>query len=136
MLSFKNFIPDNGGTPIYLQIILYIKRAIAAGMAEDGEELPSRRVLSALLGINPNTVQKAYRLLEEEGLMESHSGAKSYLRLPPSTVEKVRAELLEADIRGVVGRLRQLGLSLTDAQIYLKNYWEDSQESEADDEST
>ena len=51
-------------SPIYLQILLYIKRGIIAGSIVDGAELPSRRVLSALLGVNPNTVQKAYKLLE------------------------------------------------------------------------
>ena len=78
MISFESFIMEDG-RPIYLQIILFVKRGIIAGVIADGEELPSRRVLSALLGVNPNTVQKAYRMLEEEGLIQSHSGAKSYV---------------------------------------------------------
>ena len=63
MISFDGFTIEDG-SPIYLQIILYIKRCIIAGTIVDGDELPSRRVLSALLGVNPNTIQKAYRLLE------------------------------------------------------------------------
>ena len=66
MISFDDFLLLPG-TPIYWQIILYLKRGIAAGTVANGDELPSRRTLSALLGVNPNTVQKAYRLLEEEG---------------------------------------------------------------------
>ena len=67
MLSFDNFLQTEG-MPIYLQIIRYIKQGLVAGTVQDGEELPSRRVLSALLAVNPNTIQKAYRILEEEEL--------------------------------------------------------------------
>ena len=52
MVSFDDFIMEPG-VPIYAQIIRYVKGAVAAGTVADGEELPSRRVLSALLGVNP-----------------------------------------------------------------------------------
>ena len=71
MIQFDSFMQAEG-VPIYQQIIRYVKQGIAAGTIRDGEELPSRRVLSALLAVNPNTVQKAYRMMEEEGLVESH----------------------------------------------------------------
>ena len=61
MVSFDAFRAVDG-TPVYLQIIRYIKRGAVAGTIRDGDELPSRRVLSALLGVNPNTVQKACRM--------------------------------------------------------------------------
>jgi len=112
------------GTPIYLQILLYIKRGIIAGTIADGDELPSRRVLSALLGVNPNTVQKAYRMLEEEGLIASHSGAKSYMVLPPETIQRVRAELLEGDARTIVSAMKQMGLSRAEALALLEKYWD------------
>ena len=54
MVSFDAFRAVDG-TPVYLQIINFIKRGAIAGTIQDGDELPSRRVLSALLGINPNT---------------------------------------------------------------------------------
>ena len=68
VISFENFIMEDG-SPIYQQILRYIKRGVIAGSIKDGDELPSRRVLSAMLGVNPNTVQKAYRMLEEEELI-------------------------------------------------------------------
>ena len=86
MITFEHFKLEEG-TPIYQQILLYIKRGIIAGSIGSGDELPSRRMMSALLGINPNTVQKAYRMLEEEGLITSHSGAKSYVDV---TEEKIK----------------------------------------------
>lgn len=76
MVSFDGLRLGDGG-PIYQQIVRYLQRGLAAGTICAGDELPSRRVLSARLGVNPNTVQKAYRLLEEAGLIASHAGAKA-----------------------------------------------------------
>ena len=123
MISFDTFRMEDG-VPIYLQILLFLKRGIAAGTVRDGDELPSRRVLSALLGVNPNTVQKAYRMLEEEGLMQSHSGAKSYVVLNGKVKERIRSELLESDAKGVIHSLRQMGLTKSDAVALIEKYWE------------
>ena len=123
MISFDDFIMEDG-TPIYLQIILFVKRGIIAGLICDGDELPSRRVLSALLGVNPNTVQKAYRMLEEENLIQSHSGAKSYVVLNSAVKERIRSELLESDAKSVVSAMRQMGLSKADAVALIEKYWE------------
>lgn len=122
MISFADFIMENG-IPIYLQILLFIKRGVAAGVIVDGDELPSRRVLSALLGVNPNTVQKAYRLLEEGGLIRSHSGAKSCMVLDDETVSRVRSELLESDARGIVSAMRQMGMTKEEAISLIEKYW-------------
>ena len=116
MISFETFIMEDG-MAIYLQILQYIKRGIIAGTIVDGDELPSRRILSALLGVNPNTVQKAYRMLEEEGLIASHSGAKSYMVLTTETIEKVRKELLEGDAVNMVAAMKQMGLSKAEALL-------------------
>ena len=123
MISFEAFIMEDG-MAIYLQILQYIKRGIISGTIVDGNELPSRRVLSALLGVNPNTVQKAYRMLEEEGLIASHSGAKSYMVLRPETIEKVRAELLEGDAVNIVTAMKQMGLSKAEALQLLERSWD------------
>ena len=123
MISFESFIMEDG-MPIYLQIILFVKRGIIAGVIADGEELPSRRVLSALLGVNPNTVQKAYRMLEEEGLIQSHSGAKSYVVLDEAVKERICSELLESDAKSVIHSLRQMGLTKEDAVALIEKYWE------------
>ena len=64
-------------TPIYQQLIRHVQLCVVAGSVQPGDELPSRRLLSAQLGVNPNTVQKAYRQLEEEGLLRSFAGSKS-----------------------------------------------------------
>ena len=123
MVSFDAFVIEDG-SPIYLQIILYIKRCIISGTIADGDELPSRRVLSALLGVNPNTIQKAYKMLEDEGLIQSHSGAKSYVVADPAAIAGIKAELLENDILSAINAMKQTGLSKGEALTLIEKYWE------------
>ena len=123
MISFEGFKIEDG-SPIYMQIILYIKRCIIAGTIADGDELPSRRVLSALLGVNPNTIQKAYRMLEEEGLIQSHSGAKSYVVADAAAISRIRAELLESEAVNIINAMKQMGLGKEDALALMEKYWE------------
>lgn len=123
MISFEHFILEDG-IPIYLQIVRHIKREIVSGVIVNGDEVPLRRVLSALLGVNPNTIQKAYRILEEEKLMESHSGAKSYMVLTDNSISLVRRQLLENDATSIVNALKQMGLSKEEAVALIENYWE------------
>ena len=124
MISFEQFIQE-AGMPLYLQILRHIKRGIVAGTVQNGDELPSRRVLSATLGINPNTVQKAYRLLEEEGLIQSHTGAKSYMVLDGDKLSAIRRELVEEDARRAARTLRQMGVSKAEALSLMERYWEE-----------
>lgn len=123
MISFEEFVME-AGSPIYQQILLYIKRGVVAGTVKDGDELPSRRVLSALLGVNPNTVQKAYRMLEEDGVICSRTGSKSYMVLPEERVEQIREELLEADAKYAVAMLKQMGLRKEDVFALINKYWD------------
>ena len=126
-VSFDDFIMEPG-VPIYAQIIRYVKGAVAAGAVADGEELPSRRVLSALLGVNPNTIQKAYRLLEEEGLIRSHPGAKSYVSAPPERAAAIRGELLAAEARRAAEALRRMGLDRGAALELIGRLWDEGEE--------
>lgn len=122
MISFDNFTA-RGDTPIYLQILRHIKRGIVSGTVKNGDELPSRRVLSALLGVNPNTIQKAYKILEDEGLIESHLGAKSYMVLDTDKSNAVRAELVEDDAKAAVEKLKDMGITKSEAIALIEKYW-------------
>lgn len=124
MILFDTFTPVDG-SPIYLQIVTFIKRGAIAGSIRDGDELPSRRVLSALLGINPNTVQKAFRLLEEEQLIESRTGARSCMTLDKEKLRRLKKDMLAQDIRGVIEALKQMGISKQDALQLIDENWED-----------
>lgn len=67
------------GDAIYLQLKEQVVRLALAGALESGEQLPSVRVLARELGINPNTVAKAYQELEAEGILCSVAGKGSFL---------------------------------------------------------
>ena len=126
MISFDGFHMEDG-SPIYLQILLYIRRGIIAGTICDGDELPSRRVLSALLGVNPNTIQKAYRMLEEEGRVSSRAGAKSVMVIRDEIKMQIRKELLEEDSRNAVKMLKQMGVTLEEALAMIQRHWNEEE---------
>ena len=123
MIQFDSFMQAEG-VPIYQQIIRYVKQGIAAGTIRDGEELPSRRVLSALLAVNPNTVQKAFRLLEDEGLVTSRAGAKSYIQATPEQIAVLRRELLETELQTMVDAARRMGLTREEAHRLLDTLYD------------
>lgn len=133
MVSFDSFVLGAEG-PIYHQILRFVQRGLAAGTIQNGDELPSRRVLSARLGVNPNTVQKAYRLLEEAGLIASHAGAKSFVSAGPAEIEAVRTQLLTEEARRLVEALRQTGASREEAMALLGRLWDEKEETQ--DETT
>jgi GntR family transcriptional regulator len=68
------------GVPLYLQLMEQIKHAIETGVMRTGEQLPSVRQMAEDLVINPNTVAKAYRELEHEGVIELRHGAGAFIR--------------------------------------------------------
>jgi GntR family transcriptional regulator len=67
------------GVPIYLQLMEQIKHAIETGALRPGEQLPGIRPLAEELVINPNTVAKAYRELEHQGVIELRHGAGAFI---------------------------------------------------------
>ena len=124
MITFEKFTMDDSG-PIYGQIVRYVKRGIVAGRIENGDEMPSRQVLSATLGVNPNTIQKAYRMLEDEGIIQSHAGAKSYVVLDEAKVEAIREELAENDIGAMISALKQSGLTREEGLELIGRLWKE-----------
>lgn len=122
MIDFEGFVQTEG-QPIYLQIMRYIKQGLASGIIADGEELPSRRALSAYLTVNPNTVQKAYRLLEEEGLVQSHAGAKSFVCATERQRAALRRELTENELRGIVRNMKGMGLTAKEAAALVEKLY-------------
>ena len=104
------------GVPIYLQLMEQVKHSIETGALRPGEQLPSIRPLAEQLVINPNTVAKAYRELEHEGVIELRHGAGAFVsangpakRLTDKmrTAQTIAAEAIE--------KLRKRGL--TDEEI-------------------
>ena len=70
---------SSSGVPIYLQLMEQVKHGIETGALRPGEQLPGIRPLAEELVINPNTVAKAYRELEHEGVIELRQGAGAFV---------------------------------------------------------
>ena len=96
--------------PIYEQIKDGFKKLIATGAIATDEKLPSVRALATQLSINPNTIQRAYTELENEGYTYSIPGKGSFAAPRSEGDAARRAELLEK-FRLVAGELRYLGVS-------------------------
>ncbi len=97
--------------PVYEQIARQIRLGIAAGALPEGAALPSVRVMASDLGVNLNTVARAYRLLEKEGFLciEDRSGAM--VAPPASRIDiKEKQHLCEA-LRLLLARMRQAGVA-------------------------
>ncbi|MGX8702610.1 GntR family transcriptional regulator [Caproiciproducens sp.] len=81
--------------PIYEQLYRSIRRMAAVGAVDRREPLPSVRALAQELGVNPNTVQKAYRMLEHDGIICSVPGKGSFLSEDLSAISQQREIALE-----------------------------------------
>ena len=82
MISFR--VDGRSGVAPYLQIVRQVRQALRMGVLSIGDQLPSVREVVAAVAINPNTVLKAYRDLEREGLIEARAGQGTFVRaLPP-----------------------------------------------------
>ena len=127
MITFENFHSVEG-VPIYLQMIRHVKEGLAAGQIADGDELPSRRIVSATLAVNPNTVQKAYHQLEEEGLIQSRPGAGSHITAAPAQVEEIRRELFRREVQETVTAMKRMGLGREEAVELLRRLYDEEEE--------
>ncbi len=77
MISF--YLESDSGLPTYLQLVRQVEHSIRLGRLAPGDQLPSVREVVAALAINPNTVSKAYRELENRGLLELRQGRGSFI---------------------------------------------------------
>ena len=96
--------------PIYAQITDHYRQGITLGILRSGERLPSVRELAVELSINPNTIQRAYRLLEAEGWIATVPGKGCFVCGLRDYSEAEKLELLEAFDKAVAA-LRKCGTS-------------------------
>ncbi len=99
-------------TPVYTQVMQYFKSEIASGALEKGEEIPSRRELAAKLKINPNTVQRAYKEMEEAGLIFTDGNMPSKVTKDEGVIRQVRNDLLSHALDEFVTTVKTLHISL------------------------
>ena len=96
--SISFHLSTGSGVPPYLQLVQQVRRAIAMGVLDVGDQLPTVKQVVAEVAINPNTVLKAYRELEHEGLVEGRQGVGTFVARrpagpPPGTQAKLARSL-------------------------------------------
>jgi len=111
-------IQPGSGVPVYLQIVHQVKHALRLGLLQPGDQMPTIRDLTASLAINPNTVMKAYRELEMEGLIGGRPGQGTFVAnsIPGAAlpdIEEMRVGLLQW-----IARARERGLD-TESMVAL-----------------
>jgi GntR family transcriptional regulator len=112
--------------PIYVQIIDQIKHMIATGVLRPDDQLPTVRQMATDLRVNFNTIARAYRMLDEEGLISTQHGRGTYILSLPTVEngEVLRREDLEWLTRHYLNEVAQLGYSPDEVNHILAEYIE------------
>ncbi len=105
--------------PIYEQVRDGLRRLIITGAIPPGDKLPSVRAMAGQLAINPNTIQRAYESLEQEGYAYSVPGKGSFAALPQDVTDKRREELLQK-LDAIVQELVYLGLAPAEIEARIR----------------
>lgn len=111
--------------PVYQQIAEHLKRQILLGNALDGDAMPSRRELAAQTGINPNTAQKAFHLMMEEGYVITDGNNGSRVRLTPDLRASIEEELTRGLVERFVAQAQENHLSYKKVIALVSELWED-----------
>lgn len=114
-MPIKILIDIKSGVPFYRQIIDQVKTAIATGLLESGDRLPTVRQLAVDLSINPNTVSRAYTELELTGLVETQMGSGTFVGQKPVEQDEVeRRRMLDQISQEFLSRASSYGFTLDD----------------------
>ena len=105
-------IDTTSSTPVYAQIVEQVKRAAATGALRSGDPLPSLREMAVKLRVNPLTVNKAYKQLEVDGLIETRHGLGSFVTENASSTDGFRREILTKAIDDALVDAYHLGVSI------------------------
>lgn len=111
--------------PVYQQIAEHLKRQILLGNALDGDAMPSRRELAAQTGINPNTAQKAFHLMMEEGYVVTDGNNGSRVRLTPDLRASIEEEMTRGLVERFVAQAQENHLSYKKVIALVSELWED-----------
>ncbi|QEH33581.1 HTH-type transcriptional repressor YtrA [Aquisphaera giovannonii] len=129
-------ISASDGVPIYLQIVNQVKFLVAAGRLLAGEELPPIRVLAERLVINPNTVARAYRELEIEGVVEKRRTAGTFVSEGATRLDRrERIRLLDERIDALLAESRHLGFGVSEVVDRVRERDEAMQRGRAEERS-
>jgi GntR family transcriptional regulator len=126
-MTIKLEVDFRSGEPIYLQIVNQIQQMIAEGELEEGDQLPTVRQLATDLRVNFNTVARAYRILDDAGLISTQQGRGTYVWEQPSeeTIRKLRAKSLGELTRRYLDDVKRLGYHEEEVKAEIEKQVED-----------
>jgi GntR family transcriptional regulator len=109
-------IDARSGVPMYQQIVEQVKRSTALGVLQPGEQLPTVKQLALDLTINPNTVARAYRDLERDGVIETSPGRGSFVKADgeAASMKVAASDVARRAIETAVREAKAMGLSRQD----------------------
>jgi GntR family transcriptional regulator len=112
------------GQPIYVQITDQIRQLVTSGELKVGDQLPTVRQLATELRVNFNTVARAYRMLDEAGLISTQQGRGTYIWETPSpeTLQRLRQNNLENLTQRFLAEAAQLATSPTEVAETIERY--------------
>lgn len=114
----------NNRDPVYVQVIRHFKEQIAKGYFEPGQEIPSRRELANQLKINPNTVQRAYKEMEEQGLIFTEGNMPSRITKDETVLQGVREELITEAVDDFIGSIKAIKVPLSEVIEMVKEKYD------------
>lgn len=115
----------NSRDPVYLQVVRLFKEKIVTGALMPGQTIPSRRELAALLKINPNTAQRAYKEMEDQRLIVTEGNSPSRITQELAVLGGIRAELLSEAVEAFVNSIRNIEVPLDELLEQIRrHYWQ------------
>jgi GntR family transcriptional regulator len=115
-LVIEFHLNSKSGVAPYLQLIRQVRQALRMGLLRAGDQLPTVKDIAGSLAINPNTVLKAYRLLEYEGVVAAKPGVGTFVTKTVSDVTVAAHRRLNGELLAWIGRAQQAGLDLEDIE--------------------
>lgn len=119
MIEFR--IDRRSGVATYLQLVHQTKHALRLGLLQPGDRLPTAKEVVAATAINPNTVLKAYRELEREGLVEPRPGLGTFVRRSLASAGTQADGPLRADLDRWLQAAKAAGLEREDVEALFKS---------------
>ncbi|MGL5329384.1 MAG: GntR family transcriptional regulator [Peptostreptococcaceae bacterium] len=101
------FIP-NDNEAVYLQIVRYIKQLIVKGILNPGDPIPSRREMAVNLKVNPNTVQKAYKEMEDMEIINTVRTHQSTITSDENVIKNIRTELIQESLKAFISNMKAI----------------------------
>lgn len=115
----------NTRTPVYLQVVDYFKKKMALGKLKAGDEMPSRRELANDLKINPNTVQKAFKEMEDQQLITTERNRPSRVTTDGTVLAQIRSEIVDDAVAVFVEAIQELDVSVDELVDKIKRQYKE-----------